>query len=43
MQEPPLTDPPLLVDESSLHHGDLAGRTPEGLERDEKPRSGRLA
>ena len=38
VQEPPLTDPPLLVDQGALHDGDLAGRSAEGLQRDRRTR-----
>ena len=43
VQEPPLADPAALVDQLALHDRDLAGRTPERLQRDAEPRPGRLA
>ena len=42
MQEPTLSDPPLLVDQRALHDGDLARRTSEGLQGDGEPGARRL-
>src|SRR5690349_19720229 len=42
VEEPLLTDPSFLVDESVLHHGDLPGGAAEGLQRDGEPGTRRL-
>ena len=43
VQEPPFTDPPLLVDEDAVHDRDLSRRTPERLQRDQEPGAQRLS
>jgi hypothetical protein len=42
VQEPPLPDPALLIDQGALHDRDLPGRAAERLQRDREPRPDRL-